>query len=157
METKIFREKSVDRVASPEQLDEYVKVATPGVWMILVSVILLLAGVCVWGIFGRISTTVTVGADCKSGILTCYISESDIENVTEGLTVTVNGQDYEITTISDTPQELSSEINSRILHIGNLVAGTWVYKAEVNTQLQDGIYEAVITTESISPMSFILN
>lgn len=35
MESNIFRKKSMDRVSSPEQLNDYVRVMNPGIWMIL--------------------------------------------------------------------------------------------------------------------------
>ena len=47
MENQIFRQKSVERISSPEQLQDYMRVTTPGVWMVLLAVILLLAGVIV--------------------------------------------------------------------------------------------------------------
>lgn len=34
MENKLFRQKSIDRVSSPEQLQDYMRVTNPGVWMI---------------------------------------------------------------------------------------------------------------------------
>ena len=33
MENKLFRQKSIDRVLSPEQLQDYMRVTNPGVWM----------------------------------------------------------------------------------------------------------------------------
>ena len=49
MSDQIFRKKSLDRISSPEQLNDYIRMANPGIWMILAAVIILLAGVCVWG------------------------------------------------------------------------------------------------------------
>ena len=56
MKKPLFRQKSLDRVSSPEQLDAYMKVSSPGIWMILGAVIILLAGVFVWSVFGRLET-----------------------------------------------------------------------------------------------------
>ena len=40
METKdIFRKKAVDRVNSPEQLNDYIRVTSPSIWMVLAGVI----------------------------------------------------------------------------------------------------------------------
>lgn len=47
MNNQIFRQKSLDRVSSPEQLNDYVRVSNPGVWTILLAVIVLLIGICV--------------------------------------------------------------------------------------------------------------
>lgn len=35
MSDQIFRKKSLDRISSPEQLNDYIRVANPGIWMIL--------------------------------------------------------------------------------------------------------------------------
>ena len=54
MNDKIFRKKSVDKMSSPEQLNDYIKVTSPGIWMVLAAIAIFLAGVCVWGIFGKL-------------------------------------------------------------------------------------------------------
>ena len=95
MSDQIFRKKSLDRISSPEQLNDYIRVANPGIWMILAAVIILLAGVCVWGIFGHLDTkTETVGT-AKAGKITCYIKETDIRNVKKGTPVYIDGKEYE--------------------------------------------------------------
>ena len=33
--TKLFREKNLERLESPEKLNDYLRVTSPGVWMIL--------------------------------------------------------------------------------------------------------------------------
>ena len=58
--TKLFREKNLERLESPEQLNDYLRVTSPGVWMILSAVILLLIGVFIWAVFGRIEATTQV-------------------------------------------------------------------------------------------------
>ena len=40
----LFRQKSIDRVSSPEQLNDYIRVTTPSVWLALIAIILLLTG-----------------------------------------------------------------------------------------------------------------
>lgn len=51
----IFRQKNIDKVSSPEKLDDYIRVTTPSVWITLAAIIVLLAGVIVWGIFGELT------------------------------------------------------------------------------------------------------
>lgn len=57
--TTIFRQKSIDRISSPEQLHDYIKVSSPSAWVVLTAIIVLLIGVLVWGMFG----TITVNTD----------------------------------------------------------------------------------------------
>lgn len=49
MNDKIFRKSSIDRVNSPEQLNDYIRVANPSVWVILLAIAVLLVGVVIWG------------------------------------------------------------------------------------------------------------
>ena len=50
----IFRQKSLKRISSPEQLNDYIRVTRPSVWLVLAAVILLLAGIIVWSILGTV-------------------------------------------------------------------------------------------------------
>ncbi len=50
----IFREKSIERVSSPEALNDYIRVTTPSVWIVLAATVLLLVGMLAWSIFGTV-------------------------------------------------------------------------------------------------------
>ena len=43
-EFKLFREKSLEAVESPESLNDYMRVTSPGVWLVLAAVIVVLIG-----------------------------------------------------------------------------------------------------------------
>ena len=58
----IFREKSIERVSSPEQLDDYIRVTTPSVWMTLLAILILAAGLLAWNILGKVPATDSSGA-----------------------------------------------------------------------------------------------
>ena len=53
--TSIFREKSISRVSSPEQLNDYIRVTTPSVWIVLLAIVLLLVGMLAWTVLGRVT------------------------------------------------------------------------------------------------------
>lgn len=44
----IFRQTSLDRVSSPEQTDDYVRLPLPSYWLVLTAVVLLAAGAGIW-------------------------------------------------------------------------------------------------------------
>lgn len=156
MEKQLFRKASLDRAASPEQLNDYIRVSNPGVWMILAAVIVLLIGVCVWGIFGRLDTTVKTAAVCENGTLTLYINEADISSVKAGMDVTVNGAGCKLTEVSAAPVQMDGA-DEYLLYKGGFKSGEWVYTAAANVDIPDGVYSADIVVESVSPMSFVLN
>ena len=51
----IFREKSIKRVSSPEELNDYICVTTPSVWIVLLALVVLLLGMLAWSVFGRVA------------------------------------------------------------------------------------------------------
>ena len=58
----IFREKSMNRVSSPEALNDYIRVTTPSVWIVLIALVLLLVGMLAWSIFGTVETHAADGS-----------------------------------------------------------------------------------------------
>lgn len=53
--SSIFTQKSIDKVSSPEKLDDYIRVTTPSVWITLAAIVVLLVGVIAWGAFGELT------------------------------------------------------------------------------------------------------
>ena len=47
----------MDRVSSPEQLNDYIRVSTPSVWLVLLAGVVLLVGILAWSIFGKVEAT----------------------------------------------------------------------------------------------------
>lgn len=156
MSQQIFRKKSMDRISSPESLNDYIKVAGPGTWLMLGAIILLLIGACCWGVLGRLQTTVQTVAVSEEGRTVCYVAEDDISSVTENMKIAIDGIEYEITGISDMPVQLREE-DAYLLHVLALEDKVWVYECTIGEAIPDGIYQGVITTDSVSPLSFITN
>ena len=68
MKGNVFRKVSIERLSSPEQLDQLMQVTKPQSWIALATVCVLLAGTVVWGFTGRVPTNVhAMGVLIKSG------------------------------------------------------------------------------------------
>lgn len=158
MQNQIFRAKSLERLSTPEQLDDYIRVSSPTMWLLLIAIIVLLAGVCVWGIFGHLETTVDTAAQAREdGSLVCYITESDAASVAEGMEVRIGDQTFSVAHISQQPLSVTTDFDAYTLHLGGFQVGQWVYEVTLDGSLPQGIYEAKIVTEQVSPMSFVFN
>ena len=55
----LFRQESIDRMQSPEKTDDMIRVSTPKAWILAAALLLIVAGVLVWGFTGSIPKTVT--------------------------------------------------------------------------------------------------
>lgn len=157
MNKQLFRQKSMDRVSSPEQLNEYIRVSNPSIWMLLTAIVILLVGVCVWGVLGHLDTTISVAAVAAEGGTTLYVKEDHIGDVTEGMTVRIGEQEYTVTAIAAEPVAVDESVSDYALHIGDLQKGEWVYAVSIDAGLPDGVHSAQIVIERVSPMSFVLN
>ena len=60
MNESIFRQKSLDRISSPEEIDNYIRVTRPSLWLALGVIILLLAALILWSVTARIEATMVV-------------------------------------------------------------------------------------------------
>lgn len=158
MKESIFRKKSLDRISSPEQLTDYIKVANPGVWLLLGGIVVLLAGICVWGIFGRLDTVVKAVAVSENGSVVCYVGEEKAEKLKTGMTFTLNGSEYSVSEISRQPVAADSVLSDYALHVGDFQPEDWIYSVTTTgNAAEDGIYEAEIVVDSVSPKTFVIN
>ena len=157
MNNQIFRKKSMERISSPEQLEDYIKVSNPGIFMILAAVIVLLAGACVWGIFGRLDTTISTVMVHQGGQAICYVREADAASVEAGMTVRIKDDEYPVMEVSKSPKAASETLNDYSLHMGGFQSGEWVCQVRIDCDLPEGVYEADIVTDSVSAMTFVFN
>ena len=58
----IFREKSMEHVSGPEELNDYIRVTTPSVWLVLAALILPLAGMLAWSVLGTVEAHAADGS-----------------------------------------------------------------------------------------------
>ena len=137
MQNSLFREKSLERIASPEQLNDYMRVTSPAMWMVLGAVIALLAGLLVLSCATNLETLLPAEAVVTDGVMEITLPASKADEVDDGMTVRVAGQEV---TIDYVRQDETGEV---------------VCTADIDAE--DGTYDADIVTESISPISFLLN
>lgn len=157
MNKTIFRKKSLDRISSPEQLSAYLRVSTPSVWLLLSAIVILLVGICVWGMFGHMDTRLPAVTTAQNGVVTAYVREEDTAKVSAGMTVFVDGAQGSVRSIHKQPVPADEALTDYMLHVGGLQEGEWVYALTLDVECADGVYNAQIIIDSVPPMSFVLN
>ena len=131
----IFRQESLRRLSSPEQLNDYLKVTRLGVWIVLAAVILLLAGLLAWGFTGSLESIAAGKAVVRDGMAEIVSEEPAKGDIAEGMIVRIDGEEYTVPAAEE----------------GSGPA------IRVPVELPDGEYEVKIVMEVISPISFLLN
>lgn len=157
--SSLFRESSLARISSPEDLNDYVRVANPGVWIILFAIIILLVGFIIWGCFADLGTIVDAVIVSDEGITTCFVSEEYISNgaIKTGMTVATDNAEYKITRIDGQAVEASEVLSEYAIHLGGFADGEWVHALSLDSDIPEGAESAHVVVDSVHPISFILN
>lgn len=157
MNGNLFRKSSIDKVSSPEQLNEYIRISTPGVWLLLAAIIVFITGGIVWGIFGSIETKTAATAVCESGNIHLYVNAEGNDIPKEDMTVIIDDKTMSVKKVYDYPIQIADDANDYLLFVSGLKKGGFCYVAETECRdLADGIYKAEIITKSVSPISYVL-
>ena len=73
--------KKLVRITSPEQVDDYIRVTTPGMWLLVIAILVLLAALIIWGFAGRVMVKNT---DANGQVTTEHVAPASY--VTDGVT-----------------------------------------------------------------------
>ena len=138
MENQIFRKKSMERLSSPEQLNDYLRVTTPSVWIVLAAVILMLISIFVWSFFTSVKSYFTGNGSVEDGIMTVTFTEAGAAAaIEEGMEVIVG------------------EMSGKIMSVGKDDFGHIV--AAVRMPLPDGNYDARVSYRQTQIISLLFN
>lgn len=165
----LFREKSLKRITSPEALNDYIKIANPGIWMLIVSIIIIMSCALVWSFFFNMEETISSYAYTEAGDTIILIAEAEIEELknasdskfladgTSTLKANIDGVEYNILNIENTPICIDETYDAYYLHVLGLSVGDWAYKIHIDGNLDDGVSEVNIITNTFTPASMIFN
>lgn len=155
--TKLFREKSLEAVESPESLNDYLRVTSPGIWLVMAAVIVLLIGGILWGVFGRIRTTAEFAVSVGPEKNICYVNYDVVDKVLARGVIRVEGADYPLKTNEEfNVTFVSEETPPRVLLSGKLSMGDPVVEVPVIIDLPEGYYTGEVVTEDLQPISLLL-
>ena len=135
MTNQLFREKSLDKISSPEQLDDYLKVSTPSLWLILAAIVSLLVGIIVWASVDTLETTINAVGTVQDKYVEIVLTGSDADTVRSGMPVRIDSYTTEIDLI-------------QYDDLGRAIA-------ICNADIPAGNYKVEIVTERIHPISFL--
>ena len=133
---KIFRKDAVDKISSPEQLTEYLRISTPGIWLFMIAILLIIFGLICWAAAGTIETVTEAKAVVEDGRAQVIVTGQVNGEITEGMSVRIQQQESVVSDIEE------DEYGRSVLY--------------VQTKLEDGTYDAQVVTEQIHPIEFLL-
>lgn len=136
MNESIFRKKSLERISSPEEIDNYIKVTSPSMWLVMGAIIFLLATVVIWSITVHIETTFDTVAQAENGQVVVKLTAEQIGQLAVGSEVRVGDKSGQVTDITEKGND-------------------YLITASI-PEVKDGIIEITLVTESIKPIDFLI-
>ena len=138
MDNQIFRKESLDQISSPEQLNDYLRVTNPAVWLVLTAVILLLAGMLLWASVASIDSFASGTAQVQDGTMRIVFEDPQIaKSVQTGMTVT------------------TGDVSAQVSSIGYSDDGEMFALAP--TSLADGSYSVQVVDRKTQVLSLLFN
>ena len=135
-ESTLFRKKAMERISSPEDLTSYLRVTSPGMWIVLAAVIVLLVGLFAWSAVGTLETTADATAIVQDHTARIVAADQGADTIQAGMPIRIASQDFAIASVDYDEY------------------GRATAQAEVS--LPDGTYAATIVVEQTRPIQFLL-
>ncbi len=151
---QIFREKSLERAASPDRLDDYIKVSNPSAWIILAVIVLLIGGAGIWACFGHLSDTQAGVLVVDGSTSVCYVAQEGAGNLSDGDEVEVAGISGSVASVSSEPVPYTA-LPAEAQRLAGGDAQAWFRSASVAIDLADGTYAATVVTETYNPIALL--
>ena len=143
MDNQLFRKKSIERISSPEQLHDYLRVTSPRLWMVLSAITVLLLGLIIFAATVSLESTLQVQASVEKGVISIEMPADRKDSVKPDMPVRIAGKKGTISYVFIDSDKLN-------------VSVAMDEGAEASA-LPDGLYDAEIITDSVKPISFLLN
>ena len=156
MENGLFRKKSLERISSPEELHDYMRVTSPRLWMLLGAITALLVGFIVYASTATMENTMPIEVK---------VSQYELETNAAGEV------EYMTAIEAHLPRTMKDQVDSNMMvRIGRIeakIAYVGVGKNETiflnidpgmdYVPLEEGEYDAELVLESTMPISFLWN
>lgn len=162
MEKGLFRSSVMDRVRSPEQLNDYIRVSSPSVWVVLAAILVLIAALLVWSATATITETVEVEAARSGDAVVFYVPADDADSFAPGMAIRLqNGASgvvrkvdaQNVVSAQEAAAQLANEFVAYSMDLPHwCVRVTCDMKGELP---QSASFPATVVTGRVKPLSFL--
>lgn len=155
MKNNLFRKKNIDKMASPENLDAFLRVTNPSMWLAFAAIVVVLFGAIVWSFTGTIESTAKAVIVSDNEKTVCYVSEKNITEIKAGMTVRVGSDKCAITGGSPDAVLTDAALSDYAMELGGFQSGEYLYELTVDKTFEPGNYQCEIIIESLHPIDFL--
>ena len=169
MADQIFSDKAMQKLKTADDLEQYVKLTNPGIWIVLAASASLLIGLIAWVFWGTAATTVEARAALINGKMQCFLPYNEYQLVKVGDEVYINHALWVVSECSDVPlsrDDAYGIVGSDFLY-HELISSNKSYQITLDPVQSNNLprrlgsslatVDVVIHTRSVHPIDLILN
>ena len=150
-----------ERINSPEQLNEYIRVTTPGTWLILGSILVFFEGFFIWIFTGSLEVSSSSYVYSHGGKSVAFLPAGTASKLKAGMTVRLpeteaTGKIGSVGTDALTFDEMSAIVGDNNVLMMGINGGDRMI--QVDAEIPDapqGVSRSVFVMDSVSPLSFL--
>ena len=153
--------KALNRLQSPDDLDQYLRMTSPGLWISVVACVAILLGIAAWAVFGSVSDHITMTGVAIEGGIACIVDSDNALRIKEGDFAYVDGVPEKVTYVDEWAYETSrhAEVDLTDLEIHRLAGGTEKVHPIIISDSQNLEYkksvQVTITVEQKTPLAMV--
>ena len=165
-----FRRSTMNRVASSEELDHYIKVTNPSAWIVTIAALLLVSGVLVWAIFATVPITiettgiVPVKENPEDANVICIVNKATADRM-QGMSARaiIDGAEAESVQLNETPLSASEVVSmlGRDFYADSIEISDWNYLVIIKPSEEPSYTDFEINSSyfkaHLVPVSIIVN
>ena len=159
---ELFTEKARNKLRSPDDLSEYVRVINPSGWIVLTACAILLFGLFTWGTVETAAANVTTFGTNVGNKVLCFLPAKQASKIRVGDSANVEGHLLKVASTSSLPvsRDDASELLDSSYLVNTLVSSDWsivvVLKGDDVGNIAENVpLSVVITTERVAPLSLV--
>lgn len=160
MKEELYRRSSLEKLVSPDSLDEYIKIERPHTWLTLTAVFVLIAALAVWMGASRLKTTVGVSGIAYEGKVYAWIAPENAQKLKEGMKAEIKNRKIgEIEKVSEEPvsrEDAGGSFVSDYFRAAQLSDWNTALVIETDGEFSDGeTLKLQIVTQELNPLEFL--
>lgn len=148
--------KPEEKIAKPDDLSKFLRVARPPVWFALIAILLLLVGALIWGASYSFETKVDgFAVKTAEGAGYCFVLSDDMSKVVPGVTVRMGDQETSVVSVLESSAPAGILLSEYQLLQSGFQEDDLLFAVELEQAPVTDFAKCHLIVESVSPFDLL--
>ena len=151
------------KISSPDQLNSYIRITSPGTWIVLAAILVLLAGLFLWLFTGQLEISINTPIFTRGSESFSFLPGEQLHGLKPGTPIRIMNSTTSGTITDIAPKQIDLMDIVALTGIDNAAKMGIDYSSHglfmVSLNIPDapkGVAQAVMIIDTVKPLSFLL-